>query len=249
MIFKKNLLIILFMLILPSCAEYKANQSNDSIKKKYFTSKGFALIYEDELYIQKVVNKRIKNNEIYVLHDLLKKNTPIKIVNPDNSKFIDTKIFSKASYPNIFNVVITENIATYLGLDINNPYVEIFEIKKNKKFVAKESNIFEEEINVAEKAPISEIKVDDLSVNKIKKKPSNKSIFILVISDFYYEVSAIKLKKELSKKTSFNNIFVKKINNTKYRLSVGPFENFNALKTTYISLNNLGFEVLNIYKE
>jgi len=32
-------------------------------------------------------------------------------------------------------------------------------------------------------------------------------------------------------------------------LLVGPFNNFNALKTIYISLNNLGFEDLNIYME
>ena len=48
---------------------------------------------------------------------------------------------------------------------------------------------------------------------------------------------------------NINNISVKKINNNKYRLLVGPFKNFNALKNTYISLNNLGFEELNIYKE
>ena len=73
--------------------------------------------------------------------------------------------------------------------------------------------------------------------------------FILVISDFYYIDSANNLKKDLSKKININNISVKKINNNKYRLLVGPFENFNALKNTYISLNKLGFEVLNIYKE
>ena len=39
----------------------------------------------------------------------------------------------------------------------------------------------------------------------------------------------------------------KKINDKKYRLFVGPFKNFNALKTTYFSLNNLGFEIPNIY--
>ena len=54
---------------------------------------------------------------------------------------------------------------------------------------------------------------------------------------------------ELSKKTTINNLSVKKINNNKYRLLVGPFKNFNALKTTYISLNKLGFEGLNIYKK
>ena len=55
--------------------------------------------------------------------------------------------------------------------------------------------------------------------------------------------------KDLVKKNSLKSIEVKKINNNKYRLLVGPFKNFNALKTTYISLNNLGFESLNVYRK
>ena len=55
--------------------------------------------------------------------------------------------------------------------------------------------------------------------------------------------------EDLIKKNKMNNISVKKINNKKYRLFAGPFKNFNALKTTYISLNKLGFEHLNVYKE
>ena len=69
------------------------------------------------------------------------------------------------------------------------------------------------------------------------------------MSDFYYIDSANNLKNELNKKIGPNNFFVKKINNKKYRLYAGPFKNFNALKAIYISLNNLGFEGLNIYKE
>ncbi len=84
---------------------------------------------------------------------------------------------------------------------------------------------------------------------KKKKKLSKKINYVIVISDFYFEESANNLKIELMKKIEFNNIFVKKINNNKYRLLVGPFENFNALKTSYISLNNLGFENLDVYKE
>ena len=70
-----------------------------------------------------------------------------------------------------------------------------------------------------------------------------------MINDFYFEDSANNLKTELVEKTKMNNISIKKVNNKKYRLFVGPFKNFNALKTTYISLNNLGFENLNIYTE
>ena len=138
-----------------------------------------------------------------------------------------------------------------MDLDYENPYVEIIELKKNKTFVAKEGNTFEEEKNVAEKAPVEEIQMDNIS--DAKKNASaeeiNKEKFIIIISDFYYKDSALNLKKELSKKISLKNISIKKINDTKYRLLAGPFENFNALKTTYISLNNLGFEDLNIYNE
>ena len=84
--------------------------------------------------------------------------------------------------------------------------------------------------------------------NDIEKEILKEANFILVINDFYFEDSANNLKAELVKKTKMNNIFIEKINNKKYRLFVGPFKNFNGLKTTYISLNNLGFEILYIHR-
>ena len=234
-----------------SCADYRANEEIKKEEKHYYSSIGFALIYEDELFKQKVINKKINNEDIRVMHSLLRMNTPIKLINPGNSKVIETKIYKRANYPKIFNVVISKKIASVLELDINNPYVEIIEIKKNKIFIAKKTDTFDEEKKVAEKVPVDEIKMDDLSKKEleIEKKILKKSNFMLVINDFYYEDSANNLKKELVKKTKMNNISVKKINNKKYRLLAGPFKNFNALKTSYISLNNLGFEHLNIYKD
>ena len=61
--------------------------------------------------------------------------------------------------------------------------------------------------------------------------------------------SAYNLKKRLAAETKIDKFVVKKINSDTYRLMLGPFENFNALKSSYISLNNLGFEDLNVYKE
>ena len=247
-----NKIILLFLLttLLHSCADYQTTRKQD-VEKYYYSSTGFALIYEDDLYIAKVVNKKINNDDIRVMHNLLKPNTPVRIFNPENSKSIETKIYKKANYPNIFNVVITKKIASILELDINNPYVEMIEIKKNKTFIAKETNTFDEEKNVKEKAPVNEIKMDDLSLqeNKIEKETNEKKNFILIINDFYYIDSANNLKNELEKKTNLKNITIKKINNNKYRLFAGPFKNFNALKTSYISLNNLGFDSLSIYKE
>ena len=248
---KRIILTFVYAATLYSCADYSVK---DSIKKKerlYYSSSGFALIYDDNLYLQKVVNKKINNEDIKVMHNLLKLNTPIRIINPANSKVIETKIYKKANYPKIFTIIVSKKIASILELDLNDPLVEVTELKKNKTFIAKKTNTFEEEKKVADINPVNEVKMDDLTKIefKTKKKLNKKSNYILVISDFYYEDSASNLMEELVKKNKMNNISVKKINNKKYRLFAGPFENFNALKTTYISLNKLGFENLNIYKE
>ena len=94
---------------------------------------------------------------------MLKKNTHIKIINPETSITVETKISRRAIYPKIFNIVLSKKIATILELDFDNPYVEVFEVKQNKTFIAKEGNIFDEEKQVAESAPIEEIKMDDLT--------------------------------------------------------------------------------------
>ncbi len=227
----------------------------------FHSSHGFALIYDQDLYKEGVINKkldlrkdidkRINDTKVIVLHSFLKKGTPVKIINPENSKVVETKIHKLANYPKIFNVVISRKTAKNLGLDFNNPYVELFETKKNITFVAKEGVTFDEEKNVAEKIPVDEIKMDDLSKEKmgVKINIAKKNKFILVIADFYYFDSANNLKNDLIKQTKIRNFLIKKINDNKYRLSVGPFKNFNALKFVYISLNNLGFEDLNIYRE
>jgi len=230
-------------------------------KTFYYSSHGFALIYDwnlnkegiinKKLDIRKDIDKRINDTKVIVMHSFLKKGTPVKIINPENSKIIETKIHKLANYPKIFNVLISKKTAKNLELDFNNPYVELFEVKKNKTFVAKEGVIFDEEKNVAEKIPVDKIKMDDLSKEKtsVKTNVPKKNKFILVIADFYYFDSANNLKNDLIKQTKIRNFLIKKIKDNKYRLSVGPYKNFNALKFVYISLNNLGFEDLNIYRE
>ena len=247
----KIIITLTSIVLLYSCADYKTQQAREGVEKNYYFSKGFALVYNEDLYYQKVVNKKFSDEKYGAMHNLLKVNTSVKIINPSNSKFLDIKISKKANYPKIFNIVLSRSVAFALELDMENPYVEVFETKKNKTFVAKESNTFEEEKNVSKKVPVNEVKMDDLTKVEVKakKKLNKKSNFILVVSDFYYEDSANNLMKELVKKTKINNISVKKINDKKYRLFAGPFKNFNALKTTYISLNKLGFENLNIYRE
>ena len=246
----KILFIAVIFTFLCSCTSSSFKKVNSDDNKKYFSSSGFALIYDDSLYEQKIVNKRLNNENILLMHNTLKTNLSIKIINPINSKSLKTKVYKNANYPKIFNVVVSKKIASILELDSENPFVEILEIKKNKTFVAKESNTFDEEKNVANKAPVEQIQMNDIAVStetntlKVKKKS-----FFIIISDFYYADSANNLKKNLKDKVALDNIYIKKINNKQHRLIAGPFKNFNALKTTYISLNNLGFENLNIYKK
>ena len=102
-----------------------------------------------------------------------------------------------------------------------------------------------------EKVPIDKIEIDILNdpKNLITDKPKKSFKYIIFISDFYYKDSAIRLKENLYNQTGINNILVREINKNKYRLLVGPFKSFDALKSSYISLNNLGFEGLNIFRE
>jgi len=257
----KKIILLSVIIILGACANYKTDRPKQIKERKFYSSNGFALIYNVGLFEQGGIDKKLNNNEvvdnklnneqIIAIHSSLKKNTLIKIINPEPSKVVETKIFRRSNYPKIFNIVLSKKIATILELNLDNPYVEVFEVKKNKTFIAKEGNIYEEEKQVVESAPIDEVKMDNLSAEQtdIKKELDKNNNFVLVISDFYYYDSAQNLREELVKKTQINNFSVKKINDSKYRLSVGPFKNFNALKSIYISLNNLGFEGINIYKE
>ena len=257
----KKIILSSAILLLGACANYKIDKPKQVEEKKFYSSKGFALIYSDSLFEQggidkklnknEIIDNKLNNEQIITMHSLLKKNTIIQIINPENSKVVETKIFKKANYPKIFNIVLSKKIATILELDVDNPYVEVFEIKKNETFIAKETNTFDEEKRVADIAPVNEVKMDDLSNEQIeiKKELNNKKSYSLAISDFYYLDSAENLRNELIKKTQMSEFLVEQISDNKYRLSAGPFENFNALKNTYISLNTLGFENLNIYRE
>ena len=247
----KRIILLIIVVLLGACANYKTDKATQPKERVFYSSKGFALIYSVSLFEKGVIDKKLDNEKIIVMHSTLKKNTPIKIINPDTSKFVETKIFRKTNYPKIFNIVISEKIATILELDVDNPYVEIFEVKKNETFIAKESNTFEEEKQVAETAPVDKVKMNDISEEQkdLKKILDKDNNFLLVIADFYYYNFAKNLKDELIKQTQINKFLIKKIGANKYRLLVGPFKSFNALKNTYISLNNLGFEGINIYRE
>jgi len=246
----KKIVYLFIFFLTSSCADYNINKKSKLVERNFYTSNGFALIYNDNLFKEGLINKKLISNKIAVMHSFIKTNSTIQLTNPTNSKSIVTKISKRAQYPKIFNIVISERVAEILDLDINNPYIEVLEVKKNKTFVAKKGTMRDEEKNVATNVPVEKIEINNIS-NKIvnDEKPINNHKYFLIISDFYYEESAVSLEKELILKTKLNYFAVKKIINNKYRLYAGPFKNFNTLKLTYISLNKLGFEDLNIIKK
>ena len=247
---KFNLSYIYIFVFLFSCTQDMKiikKHSKVKVREPTYSSIGFALIYEDSLFESKIVNKKLNNDQNYVLHSFLKINTLVSISNPFNSKSLTVKVIKTSKYPSIYNIVITKKMADNLNLDINNPYVEVIEIKKNDKFIAKEASIFEEEKNVANKAPVTLIDINDLSVPtpkiKVKKK---KPSYIINIAEFYFFESAETVKNRFEKEANLENITIEKISKNKFKVYSGPYASFNSMKETYLSLNKLGFENLNI---
>ena len=218
-----------------------------SVSEPTYSSKGFALIYEDSIFEHKIVNRKLNNDQNYVLHPFLKNDTLVIISNPFNSKSLTAKVKKTFKYPSVYNIVITKKMAENLDLDINNPYVEVFTVKKNVKFIAKEASIFEEEKNVLNKVPVTSIDINDLSVStskiKVKKK---KPSYIINIAEFYFFEFAETVKNRFEKEANLENITIEKIAKNKFKVYCGPYASFNSMKETYLSLNELGFENLDV---
>jgi len=256
---KFNLSYIYIFVFLFSCTQdMKIMKKPSKIEEPTYSSKGFALIYDNSVFESNIVDKKLNNNQNYVLHPFLKNNTLVSISNPFNSKSLTAKIRKTINYPSIYNIVITKKMADKLELDINNPYVEVLSIRKNDKFIAKEASIFDEEKKVANKAPVRSIDINEISIStpetKVKSTPEikvkkKKPSYIIDIAEFYFIKSAETVKNRFEKEANLENIKIKKISKNKFKVYSGPYASFNSMKETYFSLNKLGFENLNIYRE
>ena len=233
-----------------SCVEdVKLINRNNIQVKKTFISKGFTLIYNDNLIKKKTIKKRIDGREYVILHSFLERNTYVKIFNPINSKTVIAKVKYKTNYPIIYNSVITNRIAEELELNYEDPYVEIIEIRKNDTFIAKKAKTFDEEKNVANKAPVT-----DININVISNEPENTEIrskqneYIINIGEYYYLDSAKVVKNRLINEANLTNVKIKKISKNKFRVYVGSYPFFNAMKDPYFAISKLGFEHLDVIK-
>ena len=161
-----------------SCDTTNNNNLNFKPEKRYKNS-GFALIYNEEM--NKI--KKLDPNSLYLYHDTLKVKSMVKITNPVNGKSLIAQVKSnRIEFSNFYNSVLSQLIAKNLDLDIDRPYIEIVLISNKSTFVAKKTKTFEEEKNVAEKAPIDGILISDLNNKKKdkKKKVKKKTFHILL---------------------------------------------------------------------
>ncbi len=245
----KFLLFFLCLFFLQSCENVNINQSqkiNKKIEKKY-NNLGFALIYNEDLDI-----KKLDNRSLDIFQNSLKNKSFVKITNPLNNKSLIAEVKSnKVKFSSFYNSVITNRIAESLELNLEEPYIEITLISKNSTFVAKKSTTFEEEKNVAEKAPIDGILINDLSNKKPKKnKNKKKQIFSysIKVADFYYEETAQLMIDRIKTKTSVKKYKIVKLSNTNYRVLIGPFNDINSLKKSFEKMKSLYFDNLEIIK-
>ena len=141
-------------------------------------------------------------------------------------------------------------IADEIDLNENEPYVEILEVLENEVFVAKRAKTFEEEKKVANKAPVNNINISDLNIKEtsIKNKIIKKFSYEIKIADFYFNDTASLLVDRIINETRIKDVKIKKINEKKYRVYAGPFNDINSLQKSFNDISILEFENIEIIK-
>ena len=247
----KFLLICLFLLVgCKTTTEYSIK--NKKIFTDKFTNSGFTLIYDDKLYESKIIGKKLNERDLIIFQRNLKKDTSVKITNPYNEKSLLAKVGKKTKYPNFNNSVVSLRIAKELELDPDEPYIVISQINENNSFVAKKAKTFEEEKEVADKAPVDSISINNLNENENQKKieinDKKKFNYSIKIADFYYSDSANIMVERIKNEILIKNVVVKKLSENNYRVIVGPFTNIKSLQNGYNSIQKLQFENIEIIK-
>ena len=243
----KYLLLIFFLC---SCASNNINKSKDIIFKDSFSNKGFTLIYDDSLKKKRIITKKIEERSLIIFQKNLTKGTTVKITNLINNKSMLAKVGPKSDYPSFYNSVISKRIYNKLEIDIEEPYVEVLEISENSTFLAKKAKTFDEEKNVADKAPVEDISIYSLNndTDKSIKNEINNFSYIVKIADFYYEDTAKLMIKRIKSESKLISINILKLSDTNYRVYLGPFKDLKSLKKAFNDIKIINFENIEIIK-
>ena len=249
--FYKIIKISLFLILFSCVTKPLEKKDTTTHTKSFFLNKGFTLVYNDDLYIEKLIKGKIEDRSLIIFQKNLKKNTTVKITNLLNSKYLIAKVGKKTEYPYFYNSIISKRISNELKIDEFEPYVEIKQIVEGSSFIAKEAKTYDEEKNVADKAPVDNIQIKEIGKDSKKKKKVKKKKFnyILKIADFYFQKSANQMKSRISDETTIKKVHIDKLSATKFRVFLGPFSNLNSLKKSFNAINILEFDNIEFIKE
>ena len=227
--------------------------SSKYIFNREYTNQGFALIYNEKLFNEKKISKKIDKRGLYIFHTKIRKNSFVKITNPENKKTVIAQVISnKAIYSNFYNSVITKRIVDELLLNENEPYVVLSLVSNKSTFVAKKAKTFDEEKKVAQKAPVDGITIDNLGTVEKKELPKTKEsnfLYSIKIADFYYKDSAENMIQRIKDETDIKNPIIKKLSQTKFRVLLGPFNDIKKIQESFDEIEKLNFENLKIIKD
>ena len=202
---------------------------------------------------KKKISKKIDNRSLHIFHKKIRKGSFVKITNPQNKKTIIAEVISNdAFFSDFYNSVITQRIVDELSLNENEPYIDLFLISSKSVFVAKKAKTYDEEKNVAEKAPVDGITIDNIGAIEEKNKEkivTQNFLYSIKIADFYYKDSAENMIKRIKEETNIKNPVIKKISQTKYRVLLGPFNDIKNLEKSFNEMKSLKFKNLEIIND
>ena len=243
--------LLFFILLISGCNQYSDSKKINIVTENKYKNSGFALVNSNIDEKEKIIKKKLDNRSLLIFHKSLIKGSLVKITNPTNQKSIIAKVKSnKVKFSEFYNSVITLRIAEELELNLNEPYVNLILISGSSSFIAKKAKTFDEEKNVAQKAPVDDITIDILnSTQNLTQKVENSSfLYSIKIADFYYKNSAENMVKRIINETKLKNALIKKITNTKYRVLLGPFNDIKKLERSFNVIKSLNFENIEILK-
>ena len=239
---KYRLFLIIFFLI--SCSPVNVNQ----YEKKVFNSKGFAFIYSTKDYEDKIIKKKIDTNKYLIAHNQIRGGVLLKISNPKNGKYIILKNSYKLDYPDFYKILITKSVSKQLELNENIPFVEVEEIKKNKSFIAKKAEMYEEEKQLQVKAPVEKVNISNIGKN-IKKIANINPQFVIILGNFYSLKSAKLLVKRVQTESELlrnKKITILKKNKHNFEVFLGPYKTIKTIKNDYIALKQINFDEVDV---